>query len=127
MSQEQIEKLLEKSNPFKNVQSKVGEKMHMGASTAVVEIREQIAKEKKEKELNMLLHSSQQAIVNAQNKFKSNSNLPRAKSAAQIGKKTGVNYDAEENEGIEYLASLVKGINRKAHNQKLLTQARNEA
>jgi len=65
MPQEEIDKVLEKSDPFKNVQSKVGEKMHMGASTAVVEIREQIAKEKREKELNMIMHSSQQAIVNA--------------------------------------------------------------
>lgn len=46
---------------YRNVQSKIAEKMNVGGSTAVREIREQLQKQKAQRELNMILQSSNTA------------------------------------------------------------------
>jgi hypothetical protein len=63
IDQEQINRIQAKRDLFGGVQSKIKEKINMGTSQAVMEIREQIKKDKAQKELSFIMQTSQHAVA----------------------------------------------------------------
>ena len=61
-SQDQIDKITDKRDVFRNVESSIKETMNMGSSAIVLEIRESIRADKAEKEMNFIMKNAANAI-----------------------------------------------------------------
>ena len=100
-SQDEIDRITEKRDVFKNVESTIKETMNMGSSAIVQEIRESIRANKQEKEMSFIMKNASNAI-----KVIKQAQQEKVQEDIQNGVR-------DETEGIDYLTNLVKSIKDK--------------